>query len=226
MVIVPQAMMYSSVVISNFFILLALRRLISIRSQIEVKKKLFDAAFWIGIATLFYFWAILFFLLIFIILILYTDNKIKDWIIPFAGIATVLIFTITYSIIANDDFIKQLSFMSMDVSLDFSVYNSIHYIIAITLLLSFGLWGTIFYSLELKRKMKFVKPTFKSIIAALLIAFAIIIVAPNKNGSEFIFLFSPLAIVLANYIETIKENWFKEVFLAILILAPIIILVL
>ena len=58
------------------------------------------------------------------------------------------------------------------------------------------------------------------------VAFATVILAPQKNGSEFLFLFAPLSIVMTNYIESIKEKWFKEVFLSMLIVVPLILLVL
>jgi putative effector of murein hydrolase LrgA (UPF0299 family) len=60
----------------------------------------------------------------------------------------------------------------------------------------------------------------------LLIAFSIVVIAPVKSGSEFLFLFAPLAIIVTNYIETIQENWFKEVFLLVLIITPIALLML
>jgi hypothetical protein len=53
-----------------------------------------------------------------------------------------------------------------------------------------------------------------------------IVFAPKKDGSEFLFMFGPLSIIIANYIEIIEEKWFKEVFLAILILVPFILLLL
>src|SRR5690606_30601877 len=72
---IPQTTLNTNMLFANFFILLSLRRIISLRSFISPEKKLFDAAFWIGIATLFFFWSVLFFVLIFIALLLYTDNK-------------------------------------------------------------------------------------------------------------------------------------------------------
>jgi hypothetical protein len=47
------------------------------------------------------------------------------------------------------------------------------------------------------------------------------VLAPNKNGSEFLFIFAPLAIIITNYIESIKETWFAEVFVWLLIITPI-----
>ena len=61
---ITQTTSHNNIILSNFFVLLSLRRIISLRSQTSIKKKLFDAAFCIGIATLLYFWAILFLSLI------------------------------------------------------------------------------------------------------------------------------------------------------------------
>ncbi|NNC49647.1 MAG: hypothetical protein HKO01_03830 [Flaviramulus sp.] len=203
--------------------LLGLRRIISLRSQKEVKKKLLDAAFWITVASLFYFWAILFFALIFISLILYSDNNIRHWIIPITGAITVTVIAFTVSILLNENFFELYN-ISTEVSFDFSQYNSLKYLVAITTLLSFGIWSSIYYLNNIKKKKKASRSSFKIIIIAALIGFSIIIHAPNKNGSEFLFLYAPLAIIISNYIDIIKEKWFEEIFLAVLVFTPFVIL--
>ena len=222
---ITQTTSYSNVLISNFFVLLGLRRIISLQSQKNIKKKLFDASYWIAIAALFYFWSILFFVLILIALMLYVDNNIKHWIIPFLGVFTVFIISVGVSIIIYDSYFGFFN-TSFKVSYDFSNYNSTKYFVAITLLFSFGIWASIFYLKNIKKKKKATRTSFKLIILAAIIAFLIVMHVPNKNGSEFLFLFAPLAIIITNYIETIQEKWFKEVFLSVLVLAPFVILLL
>ena len=51
-------------VVSNFFIILAIRRLISLQSLSASKEKIFDASLWIFIAALFHFWSILYLVLV------------------------------------------------------------------------------------------------------------------------------------------------------------------
>jgi len=225
LLMIPQTLLNDRIIVSNFFILLALRRILSLRSQISLKKKLFDASFWIAIAALFYLWAILFFILIFVILTLYTDNKAKNWIVPFAGLITVFLISTSYSVMVYDDFFEVFN-ISFKTSFDFSDYNSLKHIIAITILLSFGIWSSIFYLKSLKNKLKKFRPVFKAVFVMMLIAFSIVIIAPSKTGSEFLFLFAPLAIIITNYIEMIQEKWFKELFLIVLIVAPFILLML
>ncbi|WP_242131042.1 DUF6427 family protein [Aestuariivivens marinum] len=215
----------TNVLFANFFILLALRRILSIRSQTKLNKKLFDSAFWIAIAALFYFWSILFFVLIIVALMLYTDNKLNHWIIPFIGIITVFFFTVAASIMYYDSYFG--AFKSLPyISYDFSYYNRAGFIVVIAVLLIFGLWSLIFYTRRIKKKKKALRPSFNLILFAFIMAVAVIVLAPKKDSSEFLFMFTPLAIIITNYIETIKKKWFREVFLVALILLPFVTLML
>ncbi|WP_303316551.1 DUF6427 family protein [Flavivirga abyssicola] len=225
LLLIVQTTISTEIILSNFFVLLGLRRTMSLRSPKNVKKKLFDAAFWIAIASLFYFWTILFFALILVTLILYTDNTLRHWIMPFIGVVTVFVISISTSIIVYDSFFEIFN-ISPKISYDFSNYNSIRFLVAITLLLSFGIWSSIFYLQNIKKQKKAFRASFKIIMIAVVITFLIVIQAPEKNGSEFLFMFAPLAIIITNYIEIIQEKWFKEVFLSLLIIVPFITLLL
>lgn len=225
LVAIPLSLSNNNIIFSNLFVLLGLRRLISLRTQKSVNKKLFDAAFWFAIAALFYFWAILFFALILFTLLMYTDNKVKHWIIPFTGIFSVFVLAISFSIVYYDSFFEVFKSLPT-TNFDFSPHNNISFIIALTMLFSFGAWSSLFYLRDIKNKKKAFRPSFKTILFAVIVAFVIVILAPDKNGSGFLFLFSPLAIIITNYIETMEENWFKEVFLAVLILVPFALLLL
>ena len=225
LLLIPQSVLKWEIIISNFFVLLALRRMISFRSQVEVMKKLFDAGFWIGAAALFYFWAILFIIVIIATLIYFSESKLKFWIIPFTGLAVVLLLATCFNILHTDN-IYWFSHLNYSIDFDYNHYNTLAYIIAITFLLSFGIWASFFYLQNLKSKMKTLKPGFKIIQTMFLVSWALVILAPEKDGSEFLFLFTPLAIIITNYLETIKEKWFREVFLATFIVIPIILLML
>ncbi|MEM5565614.1 DUF6427 family protein [Psychroserpens sp. AS72] len=223
--ILPQTTLNTNLLFANFFILLALRRIISLRSQKDIKKKLFDASVWISIATLFYFWSVLFFILIFAALLVYVITDLKNYLIPIVGIATVAVIAVSYFIIIDKDIVSYVSGL-LDYSVDFSPLNSKRIIISSTLLLSFGLWSLFYYIKNIKSQMKSYRPSFKLIILSAIIGLAILAIAPSKNGSEFLFLFAPLSIIMTNYIEVISEKWFKETLLWVLTITPIILLML
>ncbi|GAA4245567.1 MULTISPECIES: DUF6427 family protein [Winogradskyella] len=221
----PQTMTNLDLLLSNLFVLLALRRLISLHSKLSVKKKLFDAAFWIAVAALFYFWAILFFALVIVALIYHSQNDFKNVIIPFVGIATVFVLLLVYNIVIYDEFIRSSDFIRY-ASLDFTAYNSKESILKFTVLFSSFIWTLIYYFRTLPDKNKKLKPSYFIIAYASIIAVLVAIIAPLKDGSEYLFLFMPFSIIMAKYIEIITERWFKEVFVALLILTPIISLLL
>tara|TARA_B100000809_G_scaffold248955_1_gene279617 strand:+ start:4355 stop:5278 length:924 start_codon:yes stop_codon:yes gene_type:complete len=223
--ILPQTLLSSRLLFANFFILLALRRIISLRSQKEIKKKLFDASFWVAIATLFYFWSVLFFILIFVALLVYAIADVKNYLIPIVGIATVMVITVCCFIVIDKDIFTYVVGL-FDYSMDFSALNSKRIIGGTTLLLSFGLWSLFYYIKNIKAQMKSDRPSFKLVILSAIIGIVIIGIAPLKNGSEFIFLFAPLSIIMTNYLEVISEKWFKETLLWVLTVTPIVLLML
>ncbi len=217
---IPETIQHGNIIISNVFILFAIRRIISLRSNLYIKKKLFDAAFWIALASLFYFWSILFLILVFTALIFFSIGQVNNWIIPFTGILTVILIVISYYIVTENSFGD--IYMYIDgFSFDFSNYNKLSLIISITIILSLGIWALFFYIKKLQDKSRAYRPSFILILIALIIGITIIVIGPNKNGSEFIFMFAPLAIIMTNYIESIKETWFAEVYVWLLVFTPI-----
>ncbi|MGB1312050.1 MAG: DUF6427 family protein [Bizionia paragorgiae] len=225
LLLVPQVFTNQDVVFSNLLILLALRRIVSVRSQKNVIKKLFDSGVLIGLASLVYFWSILFFIVPILALFYFNEQRLKTWLVPFLGVFTVGITAVAASVIINDTYFSYIN-IAPQVDFDLSHYNSVQFISAITMLLSFGLWSSIFYLKDLKTKTGTYKPSYKIVFVSCMVASAILILAPNKNGSEFVFLFAPLSVVITNYIETIEEKWFKDLFVILLFIIPFALLVL
>lgn len=223
LLMIPQTTGNLKLILANIFLLFSLRRLMSLRSQKEIKKKLFDAAFWTTIAVLFYSWAALFFILIPVTIFLYTDGKLRNWLIPITGIVAVLL--ISYSICFLMDYNLVLHLVAgFKMSFDFSVYNTTQFLIGLTLLLSFGFWSLLSYTKNINLKKKALRPALYIIIWTVILSFLIPVIASQKSGGEFLFMFAPLSIIISSYIEVIREKWFKEVFFSILLLVPVIVL--
>ena len=219
--VLPETIGDSKLLIANLFILLALRRIISLRSHKDIKKKLFDAALWISLATLLFFWASLFYILIFLALLLHSIIDVKNWIIPIVGILCVAVIAASYMIVMGINFEPYLHGF-FDVSFDFTPLNSKRIIIATTILLSYGVWTSFYFLKNIKHQLKSYKPSFILVVMSSLIALVIILVSPYKDGSEFIFLFAPLAIMMSNYLELIPEKWFKESLIIVLIAVSVV----
>ncbi|MDY2586469.1 DUF6427 family protein [Winogradskyella aquimaris] len=222
---IPETLKHLDLLLANLFVLFALRRLISLHSNLHIKKKLFDAGFWIMLATLFYFWAFLFFAVIIVALIYHSKNDIKNIIIPFIGMLTVILLLISFNILKYDTFIRDSNF-SRYASVDYSGYNSAIFITRFTVLFASFIWTLIYFFKGIKDKNKRLKPSFFLIAWSSIIAVLVAIIAPMKNGSEYIFLFAPYAIIMANYIEGVSEKWFREIFISLFIVVIILSLLL
>ena len=64
-VVFPETLGDSKAILTSFFLLLTMRRLLSIKSLKNIKLKIFDAGLWICISSVFYEWALLYLLLVF-----------------------------------------------------------------------------------------------------------------------------------------------------------------
>jgi Family of unknown function (DUF6427) len=223
--ILPMTMYFTNILLANFFILLALRRIISVRSNINVKKKLFDAAFWIAIAALFHFWAILFFVLIIAALLLYSIAHFKNWIIPFIGVLVVMILTASYFVVVHGGFVELFNYLET-INANFSSKTFTTLTFEVSVIGALGAWALIFHSINLKQKQKAYRPMYILILIAFLIGLAVIFISQNKYGSEFLFALPVLSIIMANYLESVKNIWLAELYVWLLILTPVTLLML
>ena len=223
--ILPETLLNSQVLLANLFIILALRRLFSLKNNLRIKKKLFDAGFWIGLSTLIYFGSLLYFGLIFVAILLLTVSKINNWIVPFLGLLSVTVIAMSYLVITEGSFDGALDFIQAP-NYDFSAYNDVKFIISLTVLLSFSLWAMFFYARSFGDKLKAERSSHHLVLFTFIIALILVVISPVKDGSEFIFLFPAVAIIMSNYVESLTEKWFGELFVWALIITPVLRLVL
>ncbi|MBT8323930.1 MAG: hypothetical protein KJO96_01430 [Winogradskyella sp.] len=221
----PKSLLFSDVIVANLFILFSLRRLISLHSKISIKKKLFDAAFWIGVASLFYFWSILFFIAVLAALIYFYQNDFKNIIIPFVALITVAILYVVFNIITTDTFLGNENYLQ-PMSFDFSVYNDLGKVISLTIFYTLFVWILFYYIRTISDKPKKLRPSYNLIIVYAIIALVLAVISDNKSGAEEFFIFVPFALLMANFLEVVSEKWFKEALISLIILAPIVDLVL
>lgn len=219
MLMLPETFLNTHLIVANLFVLFAVRRLVSLRSKKQLKKKILDATFWICLATLFYFWSFLFFSLIFVALFLYKISDTRNWIIPILGVIMVALIGTSLLMLSETDLTNYFSNFYSGISFDFSNLNSKSIIIATTVIFTYFLWSLFYYLKNIKTKSKKYRSSYLIILMMAILAITIVMIAPNKNGSEFIFLIAPLSIIVTNYIEIIQEKWFKESLIWLLIIA-------
>lgn len=206
----PSVLVHSKVIISNYFIMLALRRLFSLHSLKQSKEKLFDASLWILVASLFHFWSILFLILLFVAIVFFASKDYRNWIIPLLALLCVTIFLSFYLIINDISYVDWLT-SKLKVSFNFMYFDNVYQNIALAVFASISVLFFVAELSAISNKAYNMQSTYKKMILAFLIGVAIYIVSDDKNNGVLLFSFFPLSVLGANYVESIKSTWQKEI---------------
>lgn len=206
-----------NLIISNFFILLASRRLVSLQTLKAPKEKIFDASLWIFIASLFHFWAILFISLVYISIVFHVSRDYRNWLIPFVAFFFTAIVFVFYSLLIDKTAIDYyLSEQIINTGIDYfqNHFQNIALSIFVVFVVFFG-FSSVF---TLTSKPLNMQASYKKIIFSLLIGGVIYFISPNKNNDVLIFTFFPLAIMATNFIENSQNKIQQEIVLAVSII--------
>jgi hypothetical protein len=220
LILFPTTLVNINIIISNFFLLLALRRLISLQSLITPKEKIFDASFWIFAAAIFHFWCIAYIVLVFISIIFHVSRDYRNWLIPFIAFFGVAVLYLMVSLMVGDDFFKTIT-ENIAISFDFTYFENIYQNIALAVYSSIVVLFAFPYIFSITNKPLNLQSSHKKIIYSFLIGVGVYVLSANKNNSFLVFTFAPLAIMGANYFESQENKWFKEVVLGLIVLIAI-----
>ncbi|MEM8999174.1 MAG: DUF6427 family protein [Bacteroidota bacterium] len=219
-VLFPKGILDNNAVLANFFLLLALQRVLALKSIKNVKHKIFDATIWVCFASLFFDWAILFLMVVIFSIITYQGKQFKNWLVPIAGILafllllTTLLFVFDARNVMADHY--QLGFKP--VLINFFNWR-LHIKIDIYLFLVVILILVDFFKY---RK----KGAGKLIMSRIILLFFIIGVMVNflesRTASAILLTFFPAAVFMTNYLDAIKKIRLKEALLWMSILFPLV----
>ncbi|MXN92587.1 hypothetical protein GR160_15265 [Flavobacterium sp. Sd200] len=209
LIMFPTTLTNSNIIIANFFLLLALRRLVSLQSLITPKEKIFDASFWIFAAAVFHFWCIIFIVLVFISIVFHVARDYRNWIIPFiAFVAVTLLYTMA-GLMINHSFFDHI-LTQITPGFDFTYFENIYQNIALAIYASIVALFVAPYVVSLSSKPLNLQSSHKKILYSFLIGVGIYVLSAEKNNSFLTFTFAPLAIIGANYIESQENQWVRE----------------
>ncbi|MCF6296606.1 MAG: DUF6427 family protein [Flavobacteriaceae bacterium] len=218
----PLSFENTDILIANFFLLLAFRKIYSLRTPFNTREKIFDSAFCICIASMFYDWSFLYLILLYASIFLFHKNSRKNTFIPIVGFFTPIFLLYIY-LLATDKLYIFGNFWQLEYSLSFGNYLQKSYLYPIIFITIF----TIFTIFPTTKKSFFSKQDFKSTWAVLMfqivLSLIVALISLIKNGSELNFLFIPLSILFANYLQDVEKRWLKEIILYLFIIVYLII---
>lgn len=200
----------SNVIYANFFILLALRRLISLQSLKASKEKIFDAAFWIFIASLFQFWSILFLILVYISIIFHVSRDYRNWVLPFIALLAVTILFYMTSLILNFD---AVAFIQERAVIDFRIdyFKNNYENAALSIYTAVALFFVTSMLMTLSNRPQIVHSSYKKMVACLFIAVIVYIISPNKSNDLLLFSIAPLSIMATSHVEYMQQKLNNEI---------------
>lgn len=211
-IIFPKAITDNNAIFANFFLMLASRRLISLKSLKEIKLKVLDATLWILVASLFYDWAILFISLVFIAIYIYEPKNIKNWLVPFVGsfafglLGLMMLFLVGNITFFNDHY-------QFDVAIDTTWLTTWEDGLKLLIFIAgIVITGALVF---LKTRKLGLGRIINLRIMATLFALGVGVCFLKYSGDDYPFLitFFPAAVFLAKYVELIKRKNIKEIVL-------------
>ena len=205
---------------ANLLIIVALWRVLTLKTGDGIPQKLFDTSLLIICAGLLHPWALAFLLNVWISLLFYGAEKRRYWFIPLLAIITVSILLGTILLILQepfpiDDFTNLIT-SDINNLLNFSSHSIATTIALCSLALLLLVALAVYY-------FRSVYHSISSLVVIQFLWIGLIVVFLSK---EVIYIFAPIAILFALYVEKIRVWWLKETVLWSLLSLPAIVLLL
>lgn len=209
LILFPTTLGNTDLILANFFILLALRRLISLQSLLTPKEKIFDASLWIFVASIFHFWSILFILIVFVSILFHVSRDYRNWVLPFIAFFSVGIIGLMYALIFDKSLIESIIDSSY-IDFNFNYFTNNYQNFALSLYVVIALFFFVTQALSVPSKPLNMQSSYKKIIVAFILGAVVFLISSDKNNSLLIFTFAPVAIMATNQVEAMQINWMKE----------------
>lgn len=212
------------ILLSNVFLLLSTRRVLSLNSEKNTEKKIFDAAMYVAIASLFHFWCILYVLVLIAGIITKTERNPRYFLIPVVAFFAIFIVKIAYNLIVQDS-LYWFETWPKGIDFNFLSFNLLALIVPVLLIVGLLLWTSSVRFFQLPSLSKKEKPAASSMIIISVVLLAITLLGPHEQGSELLFLLMPAAITTTNFVEnraTRERTVFNEVLLWLILVIAIV----
>lgn len=205
----PSVVTNFKLILANFFILLALRRLISLQTLKAPKEKIFDASLWIFVASLFHYWAILFVFLVYISIFFHVSRDYRNWLIPFVSLFATVVIYVLFSLILNHNINQNLlSVGIVDFRMDYFKNNYEN--LALSMFAVVSVFFLFSKMIALTNRPLVLQASYKKVVISFIIGVIIFIISPNKSSDVLLFTFFPLAVMGTNNIEYSKNKINQE----------------
>lgn len=212
----------NDILISYLFIVFAIGNLLSLNENTNIGPRLFNAGFFIGLASLIYPHMFLYTVLIYVAIIIYGAGGWRNWFVPLLGILIPFYFSFTvYYLLDQTDQYAQYFQSMFEFNLNgISILNNKQQAFSWFIIFALTLWSTKDYTINLRNQKFDTRKAYSLNYTSLLVAIAIIILGDIKDRSEMIIVLFPIAAIWAKYLQHYKKNtWKREIYFYLSMLA-------
>lgn len=202
------------------FVTLSIRRILALRTTIDLRQKVFDAAFWLTIAMFFNFWVILFFLLIYLALYDFNGAPSRLWFIPLIASFSVLFPVFAYYFFFGrvNQFTDFFTLNSIDYSVIKMNYKTFWFIVSTLCIALFSLY---FYIKKLKLKASNQKKTRQHIVVGYFISLAVCFFSNQAHSGVILLILPFLSVLSVAFVEDFKTKIVVESYLILILIGMI-----
>jgi hypothetical protein len=196
----------------NFIYLIVYLKITELKYKKEGVNSFFDIGLYIGIAFVFFNWAILMLLLLYVGILLIGKVQLRNYIVPIVGFLTPLLLVLTYEYI-TDTRIGFIDDFSFSFSSDFSLYKKTLLqvpLVVISCIVCISILYTIPKKFGIHNNSKH---QYTIVLYMLATSILMVYFSTYKNRVELLYLFIPSALIIGQFVTDIKKPLFKELFL-------------
>jgi hypothetical protein len=210
----PKIMSSMNLLLANFFVLLSMRRLISLQTLKFTKEKIFDASLWIFVASLFHYWALIFIVLVYVSIIFNASRDYRNWLIPFVALFGFAVVFLFYDLLFDKSVVTNF-LKSNAVSYKIDYFTSQSQNIAFSIFAVFLVFFVFPFIFSIPNKPLNLQASYKKVFFAVLISVVIFLISANKSNEILVFSFLPMAIIATNTVEYFQSKFQQELILLI-----------
>lgn len=202
-------------------VLLFLRKVYSIQSSKNTFHKLFDGGLWLGISFLIEPYTAIFIVLLYFSIYLHQRFTYQTLLIPLIGFSSpvFLYFTYCFWYDKTQDFYLLFNW---NFSYDLDFYLQTKYLFSIAFVSFFTLFTILLKSPKALAVLNTFRKNWILTLTHLTISLSVIFLIKDKNGTEFLFSFFPISVILANGLELFQKRWYADLIIIIALTSSII----
>jgi hypothetical protein len=206
----PEVLRSTEFVISYFFLLLSFRRILSLKTNTNIKQKIFDSSLLLSISIWFEPFHWLFLLVIYFGVVMYASQNYRHFIIPFVGLAVGFVLHTSFFLVLENEWVTYAFYFPAFHGID-SFFDTFKYTVLLGLLLFILLWTFLQLPKIYSRAKLHESESLSLTLFFMLISIFVLSVNNSPISMDAIYIIWPLSILIGNYFQMKStRKWMKE----------------